>query len=108
MKLLLDENLPIKLKGYFSEKHQIFTVRELEWSGKKNGELLELMEKKEFEALITIDKSLQHQQNLKEFGLIIIILNSPDNKLSTLEPYIKKLEIILSKPINQNLIGIDI
>jgi hypothetical protein len=66
------------------------TVRELEWSGKKNGELLELMKKNELEALITIDKNLKHQQNLKKLGLVIIILNSPDNKLSTLEPYTSK------------------
>lgn len=108
MKLLLDENLPIKLKDYFSDKHQIFTVRELEWSGKKNGELLGLMTLKGFEALITIDKNLKHQQNLNKFDIKIIILNSPDNKLSTLEPYIKELEIRLSRSIGENIMEINI
>ena len=108
MKLLLDENLPIKLKINFSKKHQIFTVRELGWSGKKNGELLELMKKKDLEALITIDKNIKYQQNLKKLDLVIIILNSPDNKLPTLEPYIKKLEIILFEGVNQKFIEIDI
>jgi predicted nuclease of predicted toxin-antitoxin system len=32
MKLLLDENLPIKLKDYFSDKHQIHGKRiRMEW-----------------------------------------------------------------------------
>ena len=43
MKLLLDENLPIKLKLYFSENYQVFTSKEMQWVGKKNGELLQLM-----------------------------------------------------------------
>jgi hypothetical protein len=31
MKLLLDENLPIKLKEYFSDVHQILTIKEMNW-----------------------------------------------------------------------------
>lgn len=38
MKLLLDENLPRKLKQDLSE-FEVFTVSEKGWSGKKNGEL---------------------------------------------------------------------
>ena len=42
MKLLLDENLPKRLKNDLSE-HEIFTVREKEWNGLRNGELLQRM-----------------------------------------------------------------
>jgi predicted nuclease of predicted toxin-antitoxin system len=42
MKLLLDENLPKRLKKDFSE-HEIFTVGDKGWNSKKNGELLALM-----------------------------------------------------------------
>ncbi len=48
MKLLLDENLPKKLKNNFSE-HEIFTVRDKGWQSKKNGELLELILAENFE-----------------------------------------------------------
>lgn len=54
MKLLLDENLPIKLKSKFFKRHQISTVREETWSGKKSGEFLALMTLAGFEGLITI------------------------------------------------------
>jgi len=35
MILLLDENLPIKLKNYFSDKCTVYTVSEMKWSGIK-------------------------------------------------------------------------
>ena len=38
MRLLLDENLPKRLKFDFPE-HEVFTVRDKQWSGIKNGEL---------------------------------------------------------------------
>ncbi len=55
MKLLLDENLPKKLKSDFP-KHEVFTVRDMNWNGKKNGELMLLMLEKTFDAFITFDK----------------------------------------------------
>ena len=106
MKLLLDENLPVKLKIYFSDNHEVFTVRELEWSGRKNGELLELMASSGFQALVTIDKNLKHQQNLRNSKIKIIILDSPDNKLKTLEPLIAHLEKKLSGQVQDNIIEI--
>jgi len=38
MLLLLDENLPKRLKLDFTE-HEIYTVGDKEWNGIKNGEL---------------------------------------------------------------------
>ncbi|MCY7377125.1 MAG: hypothetical protein LH472_14285 [Pyrinomonadaceae bacterium] len=43
MKILLDENLPKKLKINFAAEHEVHTVREKDWNGKRNGELLGLM-----------------------------------------------------------------
>lgn len=42
MKLLLDENLPKRLKQDFPD-HDVYTVRDMEWNGIKNGQLLTLM-----------------------------------------------------------------
>ncbi len=39
MRLLLDENLPKRLKSDFPN-HEVFTAREKEWNGIKNGELM--------------------------------------------------------------------
>ena len=40
MRILLDENIPAKLKLDFGQEYEIRTVRDMKWLGKKNGELL--------------------------------------------------------------------
>lgn len=56
MKLLLDENLPKRLKLDFNE-HEIYTVRDKGWNGIENGELLKLLVADNFDALLTFDKN---------------------------------------------------
>ena len=87
MKLLIDENLPKKLKIDFPE-HEIFTVSDMGWNGKKNGELLKLMLEKEFDMLLTFDKNLQYQQNFAKYPVTVFILNAEDNTYVTLKPLI--------------------
>ena len=58
MKILLDESLPRKLKFDFDKGHEVFSVREQSWLGKKNGELLRLMTENRFELFVTVDKNL--------------------------------------------------
>jgi len=53
MKLLIDENLPKRLKIDFPD-HEIFTVSDKSWNSKKNGELLELMFYEGFDFLLLI------------------------------------------------------
>ena len=47
MRLLLDENLPKRIKQDFPD-HDVFTVRDKEWNGIKNGELLKRMLEADF------------------------------------------------------------
>ena len=85
MKLLLDENLPKRLKNDFPN-HQVFTSNEMGWSGKSNGELLRLMQEQEFDALLTFDKNLQHQQNFTKYELTVFVLSAPKNTYLDLRP----------------------
>lgn len=74
MKLLLDENLPKKLKNDLTD-FEVYTVQDMGWNGKENGELLKLMISNGFEALITADKNLQNQQNFKKYPIPVLTLN---------------------------------
>ena len=94
MKLLLDENLPKRLKEHF-EEHEIYTVRDMGWNGVKNGELLKLMIAGEFDVLITFDKNLQFQQNFSKYTLPIIVLNAFDNTYLTLKEFIPQILLLL-------------
>jgi len=49
------------LKIGFAAEDEVYTVREKNWNGRKNGELLGLMTLDGFDAFVTIDKSLQFQ-----------------------------------------------
>lgn len=85
MRVLLDENLPRRLARLLGPEVQATTVGRRGWSGKKNGELLTLVEK-EFEAFITTDKGLPYQQNLANFDLTIILLRAKSNDYEDLAP----------------------
>jgi len=78
MRLLLDENLPKRLKFDFPD-HEVFTVRDKEWNGIKNGKLLQLMLAENFHALLTFDKNLQHQQNFLKHPITVFVLTALNN-----------------------------
>jgi hypothetical protein len=83
MRLLLDENLPKRLKLDLAD-YEIYTVRDKQWNGIKNGELLKLMLAEGFDALLTFDKNLQHQQNFERYTLAVFVLNAPINTYAEL------------------------
>jgi predicted nuclease of predicted toxin-antitoxin system len=99
MRIVLDENLPIKLKVELGSEHEVFSVRQLGWTGKKNGELLQLMISKQIELLITLDKNLVHQNKISVLPLSVIILNAKNSKIETLIPFIQKLNNLMEMKI---------
>jgi len=104
MKILLDENLPKKLKFSFASEHELLTVRDMNWLGKRNGELLGLLTLHGFNAFVTIDKNLQYQHNLDRFQIHLFVLDAPNNKIDTLEPYIKELALLLEQPMDNQVL----
>ncbi|OUJ73517.1 DUF5615 family PIN-like protein [Hymenobacter crusticola] len=96
MRLLLDENLPKRLKLDFPN-HEIFTVRDKGWNGVKNGELLKRMLADSFDALLTFDKNLQHQQNFEKYTLTVFVLNTKINTYAVLTRLSDKVNSILNK-----------
>ncbi|MCW5911828.1 MAG: hypothetical protein KIT62_12175 [Cyclobacteriaceae bacterium] len=86
MRLLLDENLPKRLKQYFKE-HEIYTAADKGWTGVSNGKLLGLLTESKFDALLTFDKNLQYQQNFTKYTIAVIVLNAPDNSLFNFERF---------------------
>ncbi len=98
MKLLIDENLPKKLKLDFPE-HEIFTVSDMGWNSKKNGELLKLMLEQDFEILLTFDRNLQYQQNFVKYPIAVFVMNAEDNAYLTLKPLIPIIHQYLTKEL---------
>lgn len=95
MRLLLDENLPKRLKLDFPA-HDVYTVWERQWAGIKDGELLKLMLAEGFQALLTFDKNLQHQQNLARHTLTVFVLNAPINTYAELTKLSAQINTLLA------------
>ena len=90
MKMLLDENLPKRLKNDF-KNHEVYTVRNMGWNGIQNGKLLQLMLENNFKVVLTFDQNLQHQQNFAKYTITVFILVAPINtylQLTNLSPKI--------------------
>lgn len=79
----------------------------MEWLGKRNGELLGLMNSEGFDAFVTIDKNLQYQQNLDRFSVRLFVLNAPNNRLDTLQPFVKSLVKIANQPREDRVVIVD-
>ncbi|HKP52371.1 MAG TPA: DUF5615 family PIN-like protein [Chloroflexia bacterium] len=94
MRVLFDEDLPIKLRHYLPE-HDVVTVTWRGWKGIKNGKLLDLAEQ-EFDYFITFDQNLPYQQNLSKRKLGVIILVAENDQLHTLARLMPKVEAILN------------
>ncbi|AYQ34329.1 hypothetical protein DTQ70_20160 [Runella sp. SP2] len=96
--MLLDENLPTKLKYRFeSTTLAVTTIRDQNWLGKKNGELLRLMLDNGFHVLVTNDKSIRYQQNTYNIPLFILQLNLFSNRYDDILPQVPKIQEVLIK-----------
>jgi predicted nuclease of predicted toxin-antitoxin system len=96
MKLLLDENLPKKLKKDFPE-HEIYTVTDKGWNGKKNGELLSLMLTENFDALLTFDQNIEHQQNFSKCPMAVLVLVAENNTYAVLSGLVENIKVTLQE-----------
>ena len=93
MKILLDECLPKRLKRELIG-HEVQTVPEAGWAGKKNGVLLKLMIS-DFDVFITVDQNMEYQQALETLPIAFIVLVAHNNKLETLQPLMAQILLLL-------------
>lgn len=74
MRLLLDECLPVELAAHLPG-HVVRTARQMSWLGINNGRLLKLIaESGQFDAFVTVDRNLPHQQNLRGLSFAVVVL----------------------------------
>lgn len=90
MKLLLDECLPIRLRTHITG-HDVYTVSYMGWIGIRNGNLLALAAADGFEAILTTDQGMEHEQNVSALPLAIMILHSNSNAITALTPLVPKV-----------------
>ncbi len=94
MCVLLDENLDWRLVRYFDADFQVATVSRLGWQGKRNGELLQ-QAAATFDALVTIDKGIEHQQSLSKYAIGVILISARSNRIQDIQPAMLKVNQVL-------------
>ena len=94
MRILLDEDIPTRLRFHFGEAVDVETVEYRGWKGLKNGALLRAAQE-HFDVLITMDNHLPEQQPLQQFDLAVVILRARNKSLTELQKLLPELERML-------------
>ncbi len=75
MRILFDQGTPAPLIP-FLEGHTVTQAKDLGWDKLVNGELLKAAEENGFEVLLTTDKNIAAQQNLKSRTIAVVVLGN--------------------------------
>jgi hypothetical protein len=73
MRVLFDQGTPVPIANSLSG-HSVKTASQMGWDTLTNGELLGVAEEAGFQVLLTSDKNLAYQQNLKDRKIAIVVL----------------------------------
>ena len=103
MKLLLDESVPRRLAASFPSQFAVHTVQEMGWAGTVNGALLTLAAQDNFDAFITVDRGIAHQQNLDELPIPVVVMLASRNRLLELQPLVPEVMKALSGELRNSI-----
>ena len=95
MRVLLDEQLPVDLAEVLSG-HTVDTVVGRGWAGVKNGDLLQRI-RGEYDALVTMDRGIEFQQNVAGLPFGVLLLQAPSNRIVHLRPLVPGILDVLSQ-----------
>lgn len=94
MRILIDENLPHDLIRDLTG-HDVSTVQSLAWSGVNNGELLKRADGR-FDAMLTMDRNLEHQQRVRHLSFGIVVVRAKSNRMLHLRPLVPGMLAVLA------------
>ena len=95
MRILLDECVPRPLRRELAD-HEVCTVVEMGWAGKRNGELMQLLRTETFAVFLTTDQNLRYQQNLRGLPMAVVVLVALTNRLDDLVPLMPQVRPVLA------------
>jgi predicted nuclease of predicted toxin-antitoxin system len=101
VRILLDECVNARIKAAFAG-HVVKTVAEMGWRGAKDSLLLTYAQNS-FDVFITIDRKLEHQHNLTELKLGIVIARVLSNEITA---YLPILPSLLEAAESVKLVGV--
>ena len=94
MRILIDESVAHPFEEELAEL-DVSTVRDQGWAGLRNGVLLRAAVAAGFEVLITRDRALPYQQNLRKIGIAVLALIRARNRIEDLRMLVSQVRSIL-------------
>ena len=101
MRLLLDESIPRQLGSLFPDPFETRTVQRMGWTGTNNGDLLRLAPVNGFDAFITADQGVEHQQNPYQLPLPVVILIADRTRIAELQPLVPEVIDLLTSGVEK-------
>ena len=95
MRVLLDENLPHDLVAALAI-HTVSTVQGMGWAGVENGALLR-RGTGQVDAFVTMDRRLQHQQNISVLPYGVVLMLAKSNRVQALLPLVPEILAALDR-----------
>jgi predicted nuclease of predicted toxin-antitoxin system len=92
MRILFDHGTPAPLIPFLAG-HAITKAKYAGWDRLTSGELLQATEEAGFEVLVTKDKNLSTQQNLRGRALAIVVLGNSQWRI--LQRYVRKIAAVV-------------
>lgn len=78
-------------------------MQQMGWAGTGNGLLLSLAAERHFDAFITVDRGIEHQQNIGDLQIPVVILLASHNRLRELEPLVSGVISVLSSGLQKRI-----
>ena len=88
MRLLPDEAVPRRLATFFPADDEVRTVPQMGRTGTGNGALLRLAADRGFDALVTVDRGIAHEQNPYDLPIAVVIMTAVRSRLEDLRPLV--------------------
>jgi hypothetical protein len=105
VKVLLDENLPHRLRHHLPQ-HDVYTASYAGFAGYKNGELLDAAESAGFEVLVTGDRTLHYEQNLSRRNIALVSLSSV--RWQFIEPHLSTIALAVGAATPGSSTNVDV
>jgi nucleoside-diphosphate-sugar epimerase len=93
MLILFDNGTPAPLR-YALKDHIVVEAMERGWDRLVNGELIAAAEAAGFEVLLTTDKNMRYQQNLKDRKIAFVVLGN--QQWPTLRRYVERVVAVVN------------
>jgi len=90
MRVLLDENVPHRLRHRLKPTHEVSTVQDEGWASIQNGALLAAADG-HFDVLVTFDSNLEYQQDLTDRSISVLVIRTRSNTYKSLTPMLPSI-----------------